>query len=77
MKKLSLDLDSLRVDSFQTAHEQDATRGTVRGHLVAQSYFNNCNFTWYCQDTNLKGGCTFTCPDTGLEQCGETANTCM
>jgi hypothetical protein len=31
MKKLTLDPEQLRVDSFTTAHDAD-TRGTVRGH---------------------------------------------
>ena len=31
MKKLALELDALRVESFAT-HEVDARRGTVRGH---------------------------------------------
>lgn len=32
MKKLMLDLDTLRVDSFATTASDDAARGTVRAH---------------------------------------------
>jgi hypothetical protein len=34
MKKLKLNLEALRVDSFQTAAGAREARGTVRGHAV-------------------------------------------
>ncbi|HEX8431052.1 MAG TPA: hypothetical protein VF625_07180 [Longimicrobium sp.] len=34
MRKLALDLNDLRVDSFATAPEMKDVRGTVNGHLV-------------------------------------------
>lgn len=48
MKKLRMDLDSLRVDSFATAARAAAVRGTVRGHLdVVISGTGACDFyTW-------------------------------
>lgn len=33
MKKLALDLDGLRVDSFSTSPQLDAARGTVCAHV--------------------------------------------
>lgn len=64
MQKLKLDLDTLRVDSFQTA-QTAAERGTVQAN---QDSYNcsaatacNCNstiFSWSCQDAN-----TDTIPD--------------
>ena len=33
MKKLKLQLDGLRVESFETVKKERAERGTVRGHL--------------------------------------------
>ena len=35
MKKISLDLDALTVDSFSTAPESGVQRGTVHGHASA------------------------------------------
>ena len=32
MKKIRLDVDALRVESFPTAKQDGAARGTVRGH---------------------------------------------
>lgn len=34
MKKIRLDLDTLAVESFETAREGGDLRGTVRGHLA-------------------------------------------
>lgn len=64
MQKLKLDLDTLNVESFQTAQTPEE-RGTVQGNQ--DSYYCsaatacNCNstiFTWSCQDAN-----TDTIPD--------------
>lgn len=37
MKKLKLDLDTLRVQSFATSAAKDGARGTVRGHVYADA----------------------------------------
>ncbi len=40
MNKLQLDLDTLRVDSFETDDAEQAQRGTVRGQEAAPSYLD-------------------------------------
>jgi hypothetical protein len=47
MKKLQLDLDTLRVDSFQTAELDNAKRGTVRGQEapVVPAYYRTFSRT--------------------------------
>jgi hypothetical protein len=42
MKKLSLDLETLAVESFATATEQATLRGTVRGHLQVNQTWDWC-----------------------------------
>jgi len=37
MKKLSLDLDQLAVESFDTTAEAARSRGTVRGHVLTDT----------------------------------------
>ena len=44
MKKLSLDMDALRVESFPTADDQ-SQRGTVRGHVETDCCTYSCNGT--------------------------------
>ncbi len=41
MKKIRLDADALRVESFRTAKEDVAARGTVRGHTGV-----DCGSAW-------------------------------
>lgn len=67
MKKLSMKLDDLRVDSFTTAAETSARRGTVRAHL-------NASFS-QCYVISDGGGCDF--QTLGCDQtmdCMESAN---
>jgi hypothetical protein len=66
MKKLKLNLDSLRVDSFQTADATNA-RGTVEG--FATLLRNSCGCPIYTD------GCSIGCPVTGAE-CGPNSNNC-
>jgi hypothetical protein len=68
VKKLSLSIDALRVESFQTAGRQRA-RGTVRGNEY--SYENDCSWTG-CVVTDAAGGCT-------VYWCGpeQSENTCL
>lgn len=67
MKKLSMKLDDLRVDSFATAPMASARRGTVRGNLDA-------SFS-HCYVISGGGGCDF--QTLGCDQtndCYESAN---
>jgi hypothetical protein len=45
MKKLSLDVDALEIDSFETAAADEA-RGTVHAASDIESY--DCSNYWYC-----------------------------
>lgn len=62
MKKIRLELDSVRVESFPTA-EKPEERGTVDGHLrsrVGDTWCITCfEQTCYCSQP----GDTCTCPD--------------
>lgn len=56
MKKLSLDLDTLAVESFDTEPARRAARGTVRGFDSLGSRERDaseypCNTEWGCQVT--------------------------
>jgi hypothetical protein len=51
MQKLKLDLDTLRVDSFETAREASKADGTVHGHQM--SAVSNCG----CASTVFSTGC--------------------
>lgn len=92
MRKLTLSLESLKVDSFH-ATDAESERGTVAGHSFTQyadeSCFQSCNGT--CNTCNsCYGGCGsgFTCgsscgnscgcpPATGYTECGcQTWETC-
>lgn len=73
MKKLRLDLDSLEVESFDTA-EADEKRGTVQARATAYpggpSCVNTCNVNdWTCWESCGYGTCAgatcdgaWTCP---------------
>lgn len=74
-KKLRLDLDVLRVDSFETALGEEA-RGTVRGH---GSYTDSCSNVWWmcsgCCFTVPIDACSTKCPD-GNPETGATTLPC-
>lgn len=84
MKKLKMDLDDLRVESFATDHDADATDGTVWGHQEALRPKPNtynaaaCNVTRQsCYYSCQGGACSFescpgTCPYQGTchDSCG-------
>lgn len=73
MKKLTLQLDELRVESFRISN-QDVARGTVRGHDLTEvgcytdeaancgSYGGTCE--WPCWTYNSCGGSCNTCQGT-------------
>jgi hypothetical protein len=60
MKKLSLDLDKLEVDSFNTIADAGEKRGTVRGHATEYGAYS-------CQCTDLTNwySCYGGCSDSG------------
>jgi hypothetical protein len=71
MKKLKLDIDQLRVDSFG-ADAGEEGRGTVRGHDFTE--LATCNFRhWTCGITcnggSACGGDTSNCPNTYVQTC--------
>lgn len=69
MKKLTMKLDDLQVDSFATAPQTSARRGTVRGHLTVNASFSHCYVI------SEGGGCDF--QTLGCDQtmdCFESAN---
>ena len=51
MKKLHLELDALRVESFSTADESAPKQGTVRGHAVTD--FRDCWSDGFCTDVSV------------------------
>lgn len=67
MKKLSLQLDDLRVDTFQTSAE-GGERGTVLGHgpsVNGKTCTPSCPYTCGIipQTENCRGGNTHDCPN--------------
>jgi hypothetical protein len=63
MRKLSLDLEKLNVQSFDTTAAARSTRGTVRGHDDPTHGGPNCGDTSIA-DACVTGLCTFDCPAT-------------
>jgi len=72
MKKMRLNLDQLAVESFATAQDGEAERGTVRG---LQSYPIACWPPSDSQDPNIDTCGYATCAgDTCWESCNGTCN---
>lgn len=61
MKKLRLDLESLRVQSFGTAAGRHTERGTVRGHDYGEQYDEADELTDNLTDTAWWRCFTLTC----------------
>lgn len=66
MKKLRLNLDALRVESFQATSDADLRQGTVHGHFSQnnpagcyKSQVNTCLYT--CDDATCLASCNGTC----------------
>lgn len=90
MKKLALNVDELRVDSFDTASIPDV-RGTVNGHYTIDTTCvqtcttcqNSCRGTcdWSCQgscDNTCQYTCNLTCPYTcGFSCFGSCGASCV
>lgn len=81
MKKLKLDLDQLKVQSFQTTQEQKKVQGTVYGQSVltcdcTQGEDTCAASCQSCEQTCIE--CAYTVYFTCLTACGETcqAPTC-
>lgn len=80
MRKMTLDLNALAVESFATESDSNALRGTVRG--VASDFMNNpCKqfpFTQNPGDTFFGtcaiDGCVLTLECPGSEACGTGPN---
>lgn len=70
MKKLSLDMDELQVESFPT-HREDEIRGTVAGQNEPP-YTQSCDGS--CVNTCIS--CVNTCLNTCPNSCWNTCNTC-
>jgi hypothetical protein len=86
VKKLTLDLDELAVESFAPSPSLQNQRGTVKGQ---SGYYETCwscgewceySLTWgTCYDTCYTCGAScnpYTCPDTCHMSCGEPSG-CM
>ena len=73
MKKLSLSVEDLKVDSFSTVASGEG-RGTVRAHDATVYCTPDC--TVETCDQYSCGADTFYCPVTGMETCGDTMCTC-
>jgi hypothetical protein len=67
MKKISLNLDSLHVESFETTAEALAPRGTVRGNVVSETTCQQiiCD----CQTNGTECETNYEC-DTDAATCG-------
>ena len=50
MKKLSLNLDALSVETFSTAPDEPDLRGTVHGHVTWQ--YNGCTAALPCNPSS-------------------------
>ncbi|HEX5727551.1 MAG TPA: hypothetical protein VFX98_18910 [Longimicrobiaceae bacterium] len=72
MRKLTLDLDALAVDSFVAGTERRADAGTVHAHNHTRGNHQTCGNQLTCGNT-CNAGLTCNCPitfdDTCLEPC--------
>jgi hypothetical protein len=80
MRKLTLNLDSLAVQSFETTPEDAAGRGTVLGRGIAvgypaQTYPYGCPSP-LCMDTPL-ASCDGSCGNSCYESCNGSCGSCI
>jgi len=64
MRKISLDVDTLKVESFDTAKRGPEARGTVRGHFTRQweqSCQESCSGDAACLCMSQIGTCDVDC----------------
>jgi hypothetical protein len=71
MKKIRLDLEALTVETFATTKDDEAARGTVRGHLSAYYEFCHVDDTWQQSCT-----CEATCNAATCYNCGGASAGC-
>ena len=85
MKKLKLDMDDLRVESFHTAGAPTLKRGTVRGHATLRhcTEFVDCTIDFGCGTVGCGTGdctnvasCNGTCDASCNGSCASCAATC-
>jgi len=58
MKKLSLDLNSLSVETFAPVAARPAQRGTVRGHEIVPAGYEKMGLDGESYDMGCSYGCT-------------------
>jgi len=76
MKKLTLNLDELRVDSFDTSPALQNQRGTVNAYATLNTYFNCCYLVvGTLQQSCYIDSCAGTC-DCGYTDRGTCGYTC-
>ena len=69
MRKLSLNVESLSIQSFETSEAVKDARGTVHGHDPTRAG-RHCNGDTSIADACVTGLCTFeTCPQTFGPEC--------
>lgn len=64
MKKIKLDLNDLRVESFETTLREAAAEGTVFGQTASYDTLTTCTAYAYCGETaggNKCGGTSAAC----------------
>jgi hypothetical protein len=71
MKKLTLNVDALEVQSFATV-EMEAERGTVQGQQQCTCYTCTCPGCATCYGT-CPNTCAVTCPNTCWETCDDAS----
>ncbi|HEU0052026.1 MAG TPA: hypothetical protein VFQ39_02570 [Longimicrobium sp.] len=81
MKKLRLDMEDLRVESFQTAGGAGLSRGTVRGHATLRhcTEFVDCTIDFGCGTVGCGTGaasCNGTCDASCNGSCASCVATC-
>ena len=71
MKKLSLDLDLLQLESFSTARTETEL-GTVKGHLIYDTAGDGCSLFYSCQASVCGASCDqYGCGGSGAYTCGQ------
>jgi hypothetical protein len=75
MRKLRLDPEALRVESFAPSGETTAEEGTVRAHsyVTVDPYVNACSepASQYCMETDFHW---YTCGNSCVNMCFPTGN---
>ncbi|MFL5384592.1 MAG: hypothetical protein ACJ8GN_18880 [Longimicrobiaceae bacterium] len=57
MKKLTLQLDDLQIESFSTLHEPVTSEGTVQGFITLYCESNSCQWCATLSDCETGCGC--------------------